>query len=142
LRIHFSAFGFSGIGLAFKNTFGSVLSDLPKEVFLQLVGMKNVFFTFTPNPGAEVKPFVLEDRDNLGDWSRIIVVTFPYAVYGMPLMAIRGSIVHELVHVCLHSETKVGSNDAMEEEADKVAGDWGFTEEIAEMRKYGAKFGL
>ena len=56
LRIHFSTFGLGGIGRVFKTVFGSVLSDPPKEVFLQFVGMKHVFYVFTPNPGAEVKP--------------------------------------------------------------------------------------
>lgn len=141
LRTHFSAYGFASEGWAFKAAFGSILSDLPGEVFLQLVGMRHVFYTFTPNPGAEVKPFVLNDEENAGDWDRILVVPFPYAVYTMPPMARQGSTVHELPHVCVHSD-KAASTDAMEDEADRVAGEWGFKEEIEAMREYGARYGL
>jgi len=134
LRIHFSTFGIGDEGWLFKAAFGSVLSDLPKEVFLQLVRMKHVFFTFTPNSGAEVKHFVIEEGENIGGWDRIVIVTFPYALISMSLTALRGSIVHELVHVCLHSD-KGASDDAMEAETDRVSEEWGFKKEIRTLRE-------
>jgi hypothetical protein len=53
-----------GYGLAenltFKKIFGSVLADLPFEVFEKLCGMKNVFFIYSPMQGSELKVFHLE----------------------------------------------------------------------------------
>jgi len=139
LNCHFGVGGLLGHKNWFKDIFGSVLADLPEEVFLQIRAMKNVLYTFTPNPGAEVKHFFFEENDNHENWDRIVIVTFPFGIIDMSAKAARGMIAHELVHVCVHSDKAI-SNDAMEDEADRIAMEWGFEEEIKAMREYIAEY--
>lgn len=135
LNCHFGIGAMNPDILWFTCAFGSVLADLPEEVFLKIRSMKNVFYTFTPNPGAEVKHFVFDEDDRIENWDRIIVVTFPYEVSFMPPITAKGTIVHELAHVYAHPDQAV-SNEKMEDEADQLPIDWGFEEEIKAMRDY------
>jgi len=135
VKIHFGDFVLGGKGWYVATVFGGVLADLPKEVFTRLVERKNVVYTFTLNPRAEVNTFILDGEEDAKQQGRNTVVTFPYQAVFMPIAALRGTIVHKLVHVYLLSQ-EIASNDAMEDEADKVAREWGFQEETAAMRKY------
>jgi hypothetical protein len=133
LNTHFGLGGLGGPRDWFTSAFGSVLADLPEEVFLKLCGMKNVFFTFTPNPGAEIKPFILVEDIKTGE--ALKVVTFPYVITCSSPGAARGTIAHELAHLYAHPD-KYASDDAMEDEADEIAKSWGFEQEVEEMRDY------
>lgn len=131
LNLHFGIGGHLGGQDYFAVLFGSVLSDLPKDVFLELRSRRNVFYLFTPNEGSEVKHFFFDEK-----WDHVIVVNFPYALSEMDdTMAAKGSIVHELAHVHSHSDSPV-SSDEREDEADKIAIDWGFGAEIEKMREF------
>jgi hypothetical protein len=73
-----SDFGFGGLS-GFKETmvytFGTVLADLPEEVFKKLYASKNLFFSFTPEPGAEIKVFFPEHDIKVGE--KLQLVVFP-----------------------------------------------------------------
>jgi hypothetical protein len=118
----------------FTDVFGSLLGDLPKEVYIKIRQMKNLFFVFNPSFGAEVKIFHLENDLKSGTELRIVV--FPYSDYVMNQKdVLRGGIVHELVHV--FEEHKYGPNDEdIEDKTDEIAKSWGFEKEIKAMRKY------
>ena len=135
VKIQFRDFVFGGKGWYVAAVFGSVLADLPKEVFMRIVERTNVVYTFTLNQRAEANTFKLDGEEDVNQRGRNTVVTFPYQAVFMPIAALRGTIVHKLVHVYLLSQ-EIASNDAMEAEADKVAREWGFQEETAAMRKY------
>lgn len=113
----------------FYKVFGSVLADLSEEVFKKLCGMKNLFLTYTPNPAAEVKIFELEYDIKEGN---LQVVTFPYSSGFLPPKALRGQIVHELVHVY----TGLGAIVDQEDQIDSIAIEWGFGEEIKAAKEY------
>ncbi len=121
----------------FTSLFGSVLADLPEEVFKKIQGMRrNVFFIFTPFPGAEVKIFQMEDRKLEGT---LRIVNFPYDSIFMPPVACRGQIAHELAHIFLEhgcgNEEKQNEED-IEDQTDATAKEWGFEKEIGELRDY------
>jgi hypothetical protein len=113
----------------FYKVFGSVLADLPEEIFKKLCNMKNLFFTYTPNPGAEVKIFELEYDIKEGN---LEIITFPYRWGFLPPNALRGVIVHELVHIY----TGLGAIIDQEDQIDSIATEWGFREEIKAAKKY------
>lgn len=113
----------------FYKVFGSVLADIPEEVFKKLCGMKNLIFTYTPHPGAEVKIFELVRDLKEGN---LQVVTFPYGSGFAPHKALRGEIVHELVHVY----TGLGAIIDQEDQIDSIAIEWGFGEEIKATKEY------
>ena len=129
---HFG-FGLGGEKDYFTTTFGAVLADLSQEVFLKLKEMRNLFFCFTPMPGAEVKQFRLEDDLRAGEVLQIVI--FPYASAFMPPMAIRGEIAHELAHVWLEHRSTT-EHEKQEDETDNLAREWGFVEEIEALRQY------
>jgi pSer/pThr/pTyr-binding forkhead associated (FHA) protein len=113
----------------FYKVFGSVLADLPEEVFKKLCDMKNLLFTYNPNPEGEVKVFGLEHditEDNLQ------AVTFPFCSGFVPPMALRGQIVHQLVKVC----TGLGDVYGQEDRIDSIAIQWGFGEETKAAKQY------
>jgi len=113
----------------FYKVFGSVLADIPEEVFKKLCGMKNLIFTYTPHPGAEVKIFELECDVREGN---LQVVIFPHGSGFVPPKALRGEIVHELVHVY----TGLGTIIDQEDQIDSIAIEWGFGEEIKATNEY------
>ena len=118
-----------------SNAFGSVLADLPENVFKELSEMKNLFFTFTPHAGAEVKRFVLADDFRTGE--KIQIVTFPYTTAFLPLSATRGEIAHQLAHIYgEHNGASGARTDATQRQADQTAKFWGFQEEIRAHRDY------
>jgi len=113
----------------FYKVFGSVLSDLPEEVFMKLCGMDNLFFTYNPNPEGEMKVFEVDHEIPGGN---LRVVTFPYCSGFLSPNALRGEIVHELVHVYK------GVVDIIEQEdqINSTAIEWGFEEEIRAAKQY------
>ncbi len=114
--------GLNDDSLNFSMAFGTVLADLPKEAFLKLREMKNVFYTFVPLPMAMVKTFPLEEKLKA---QSIVVVTFPHFLL-MPEDALRGQIAHELAHVYL-GHTQGGQK--IEDEANNLVKEWGFHKE-------------
>ena len=116
------------------SVFGSVLADLPEDIFKEIITIQNLFFAFTPRFGAEVKSFRLEKGSKSGDM--IQIVTVPYTSSFLPLDAARGEIAHDLAQIYL--KHKYGSKKETEEEADELAKNWGFDEEIEAYRNYEA----
>jgi hypothetical protein len=131
---HFGSGGLNGLKEGMIYTFGSVLADLPEEVFRKLYEAKNLFFSFTPNPGAETKVFFPEHDIKTGE--KIQVVTFPYISDRMPLLALRGQIVHELIYLYHGNEFSMSE---VTEKTDEIARTWGFEEEIRAFRDYWAE---
>ena len=127
---HNFGYGIGGYNWEFTEIFGSVLADLPEEVFKKIQGMKGVYFIFTPNPGAEVKTPVSDVRKG----SQLRIVNFPYQSIFMPTMALRGEVVHELAHV--YQEHAGGSSDKIEDKTDELAKSWGFEKEIKALREW------
>jgi len=115
------------------STFGSVLSDVPKDVFEKLNEMKNLFFIFTPHQGAEVK--ILRLEQDMKAESLLKIVTFPFFDAFMPYDALRGEIAHELAHIYQELDSAIGGNE-IEDEADEIAVSWGFEKEIKAFRDY------
>jgi hypothetical protein len=98
-------------------------SRLVRRKYRRLGKIYNFRKTFTPNPGAQVKGFPLEE-DITDEWLKI--VTFTFASIHMPTDALRGEIVHELAPVYLgHTPMSEGQ----EEEADNLVKEWGFEAE-------------
>ena len=116
------------------SVFGSVLADLPEDVFKKINSIKNLFWAFTSRYGAEVKCFRLENDSKAREL--IQVVTIPYGSSFLPFDAARGEIANALAHIYL--EHKSDSNKEGEEEADEVAKSWGFNDEIEACRDYEA----
>ena len=115
------------------SVFGSVLADLPEDIFKEIITIQNLFFAFTPRFGAEVKSFRLEKGSKSGDM--IQIVTVPFTSSFLPLDAARGEIAHDLAQIYL--KHKYGSKKETEA-ADELAKNWGFDEEIEAYRDYEA----
>jgi hypothetical protein len=130
LNCRFWAGGLDSESEKFTFIFGSVLADLPEDVFKKISAMKNVFYIFTPKPGAEVKIFQLEHDITAGEIIRI--VNFPYSDLFDPALALKREIAHEFAHVYLEHVLGV---EGTEDEADRIAIDWGFEEQIKELPK-------
>jgi hypothetical protein len=113
----------------FYKTFGSLLADLPEEVFKGLCDMKNLFFTYNPNPQGELKVFGLECDITKGN---LHVVAFPYCSGFLSPLVLRGQIVRELAKVY----TDLGEVHGQEDQIDSVAIEWGFCEEIEAAKQY------
>ena len=120
--------------LDFIDIFGSVLADLPENVFKKLYEMKNLFFIFTPCPMSEVKVFKL--KKDMKEKESLTIVNFPYTSYNVPVegfenfskkQLIRGEIVHEIAHVYKGCEIR---SPEIEFETDEIAKSWGFKKEI------------
>lgn len=122
--------GVGGDSAFFTEIFGSVLAELPKEVFEKLIEMKNVLYIFTPFPGAEVKIFQLDENIKAGTLS---IINFPYDSSYMPSEVLRGQIAHELAHVLLEHDC---GSDENENTADETAKLWGFEKEIQALRDH------
>ena len=136
LNVHFGARGVGRDRGFFSQVFGSVLADLPWEVFNELCEMKNLFFTFTRNPGAEVKQFILEHDVKAGQ--KLQIVTFPYASILLPMIdAIEGQIAFQLAYVW--AESNGHRTDELEQEVEEIARSWGFEKQINALRRCEAK---
>ena len=131
-----------GIGLGpahyFTGSFGSVLANLPHNVFLKLKRMRNLFFVFTQFLGGEVK--ILYPLRPLQK-GKICIVTFRLIdIEKMSSDALMGCIAHELAHVYLEQElTSIVSKEAWEDaekEADELAIEWGFEDNIKVLRDF------
>ena len=114
----------------FYRVFGSVLADLPEEVFKTLCGIKNLFFLFSPKPRAETKTFELKNDIKEGELLQVVV--FPSASGSLPQMVLRGEIVRELVQ----AYTSLGIIIEGKDRIDSIAIGWGFREEIKAVREY------
>jgi hypothetical protein len=138
LNTHFGLGSIGGPKEWITYVFGSVLADLPREVFMKIRSMDNLCFIYTPNPCAEVKHIWFEVQD-LSNWEgKIIVVNLPYNTQFMPVEAARGEIAHEIAHVDKHPAGI--SNDEKEKEADETAKSWGFENEIEAHKKYNKEY--
>ncbi|NIS71277.1 MAG: hypothetical protein GTO12_20755 [Proteobacteria bacterium] len=113
----------------FYKVFGSVLADLPEEVFEKLSCMKNLFFTHNPNPGGEAKIFELGDDILQGNQE---IVTFSYDSGFLPPKVLRGEIVQKFLQIY------TGRSNVYEQDPQihSIAIEWGFGEEIKAVRKY------
>jgi hypothetical protein len=116
----------------FYNVFGSVLADLPEEVFMRLSQMKNLFFVYTPNSGGETK---IIDLDHDITEQKLQIVLFPYDSDLLPSTVLRGRIIHELVRVY------TGLVDIVEQEGriDAIAMEWGFKQETKAVKEHPTK---
>jgi hypothetical protein len=110
------------------NVFGSVLADLPEEVFRRLREMTNVLFSFVQDSGVHYGRFCVAEAIHPGDTMHVITVP-PEGVYVSP-GALRGQIICEITRTYDGIET---SSD----EADARATEWGFGPEIEAVRGYG-----
>jgi len=124
---------FGGDQDTFIRLFGSVLADLPEEVFKKISEMKNVVYFFIPFPRTEVKS--LKVSKNLKGMPVKIVIFTHESMY-MPFDAIKGEIAHELVHIFSEHDVNNDDYDKREDEIDEVAKEWGFEKEIVALRKY------
>lgn len=136
LNIHFGASGVGGDRDFFTQVFGSVLADLPWEVFKQLSEIQNLFFTFTRHPGAEAKQFILEHDLKAGQ--KLQIVTFPYACILLSMMdAIEGQIAFQLAYVW--AECNGHRTDEFEQKVEEIVRSWGFEKQINALRRCEAK---
>jgi hypothetical protein len=129
--------GISGPGHKFKCVFGSVLAEMPKNVFNKLRGMKNLFIAYClMMGGAELKFFDLEHNMKVGE--RLIVVVFPFETASRSFDVARGAVAHELAHVYAEHliPGKLKGYDEAEDEADQIAKNWGFDKEIEALRQF------
>lgn len=126
--------GLAGDSKDFTMMFGLTLADLPEETFRKLYRMKNVFYIFTPFPGAEVK--ILNLDENIQE-EQLKIVNFPYDSIDMTRKALKGEIAHELAHISLEHIT---GEDEMEDEADKTVRSWGFEKDLKALKDAHAKY--
>ena len=124
---------FGGDQDTFIKLFGSVLADLPEDVFKKISEMKNVVYFFSPNPRAEVKLLTIDENIKS---ERLKIVVFNHETMYMPFDAIKGEIAHELVHIFWEHDPTHDDYDKREDEVYEVAKKWGFEKEIAALRKY------
>ncbi len=125
--------GFGGDQDTFIKLLGSVLAELPEEVFKKISAMNNVVYFYMPYPRAEVK--LLTVNENMRG-QRLKIVIFSHESMYMPFDAIKGEIAHELVHIFLEHDPAHDDYDKKEDEVNEVAKKWGFEKEIAAFIKY------
>src|SRR4030043_1801211 len=125
--------GFGGDQDTFITLLGSVLADLPEEVFKKISEMKNVVYFFAPFPGVEVKLLTV-DENMKGE--RLKIVVFPHESMHMPFDAIKGEIAHELARILLEHDPAHDDYDKRKDEANEAAKKWGFEKELEALRKY------
>jgi uncharacterized protein with GYD domain len=125
--------GFGGDQDTFITLLGSVLADLPEEVFKKISEMKNVVYFFASFPGVEVKLLTV-DENMKGE--RLKIVVFPHESMYMPFDAIKGEIAHELARIFWEHDPANDDYDKRKDEANEVAKKWGFEKEIEALRKY------
>jgi hypothetical protein len=114
--------------------FGGVVSDLPQGIFFQLLGTRNLFFSF--NDGLA---FV--QQMSLSDFPRnSILCSFSSELLKLSDSCVRGTISHELCHICLgHYQLEIQAirrAGAREDDADQMAISWGFSYEISAVREF------
>jgi len=138
LNCEFWMGGIGGDYQLFTEIFGSVLADLPQNVFEKISTMKNVFYIFTPQPGAEVK--ILRFEHDIMAGETIKIVNFPYTDLFNPLRVLRGEIAHEIAHIYAEHDfvqlMNGKTHEDQEDEADQLAMEWGFKDEIKELREF------
>lgn len=114
--------------------FGSVLADLPEDVFQQLLCTRNLFFSFNDR-------IAFVQAMNLVEFERTaILCVFSEELLKLNDSSVRGTISHELAHIILgHYKAEVQemqTRAAMEGSADRLAEAWGFSYEILKIREY------
>jgi hypothetical protein len=115
----------AGESSVFSAIFGSVLADLPEDVFKKLSEMKNVLYIFTPFPWAEVKIFDLSASIKEG---QIRIVNFPNNSLDMTQKALKGEIAYGLARVLS------GLKGSEDESADETLRNWGFEKELKALK--------
>ena len=113
--------------------FGGVLADLPEGVFFQLLGIRNLFFSF--NDGlAFMQAMSLEGLPKVA-----ILCSLSSELITLSDPRVRGAIAHELSHICLghyQEDAQRGVRAGRENQTDQKAIEWGFEYEISAVREY------
>jgi len=122
----------------FIKLLGSVLGEVPEEVFRKIVTVENVFFGYNPLRQTSAWKFDIPCGNPQGGEVRFI--NFFYETPFMPPAAAKGEIVVGLMY------SVWDKNDPVTEDDIKRAGkDWGFTKEIdawlIELDEGAAQFG-
>jgi hypothetical protein len=111
--------------------FGSVLADLPIEVFADLLNTRNLFFFWSGS-------LAMVQAVNFTEGKPAIFCYFSDRLLQKSDSIVRGAIAHELSHIISrHYEDEVQQLQtvgAMEDEADQRAIEWGFEFEIRAVR--------
>lgn len=113
-----------------KTLFGTFLANLELEAFSQLAGTHNLYLhdmvriaeihRFLPQSPGEIELIQISHSDEMSD------------------SAIVGCLAHEMSHVFLKHSDRVtlGLNLDLEDEANKLAKEWGFEYELGEAQKF------
>jgi len=112
------------VAATFSQLFGSVLVDLPEEVFSKISKMKNLFFLFNPIRQTWAAQFKLKEAIPEGE--NLKIVNYFYQTPYMPRKAARGEIVQGLI-------IAYSDEGLTEERMYEIAKNWGFGEEIREL---------
>jgi hypothetical protein len=113
--------------------FGCTLSNLPLEVFEQLLRLRNLFFSH-----HEAFGYVQSVRLAPGD--EAIYCDFPEKLLALTDVCVTAGIVHELAHIALdHYSAEIQASTTCaqrEDQADSKCIEWGFSFEIETIRGY------
>ena len=121
LQCYFGEEADVNVAANFPQLFGSILTDLPEEVFSKLSRMKNVFFLF--NPVRQTWAALFKLKEAIPEGETLKIVNYFYQTPYMPKKAAIGEIVQGLI-MAYYDE------DLSEDRMYEVAKNWGFGEEI------------
>lgn len=125
LQCYFGEEADANVAANFSQLFGSILVDLPEEVFSKLSRMRNIFFLF--NPIRQTWGALFKLKEAIPEGEILKIVNYFYQTPYMPKKAAKGEIVQGLILAYLGEDLK--SEDMMYE----IARTWGFSEEIKEL---------
>lgn len=112
---------------------GGVLSDLPFEIFDSIRRMTNLYFFYDDG-----KVLASVEEIKIEPWqASIIKVSFSQKSVEFSDFALRGIFAHELGHVDLghySGSIRFQTYGEREDEADRKAVEWGFSDEIRAIR--------
>lgn len=106
-----------------REIFGSVISDLPFEVFQDLRSL-NLIFEWPDRNISSVKSYSLNEN------SKIIVALFPDSISEFGYLTQRGSIVHEIAHIIRKDYELHSTFTEREKAVDDLMRKWGFVDEL------------
>jgi hypothetical protein len=112
------------VAATFSQLFGSVLVDLPEEVFIKISKMGNLFFLFNPIRQTWAAQFKIKEALPVGEVLKI--VNYFYQTPYMPKKAAIGEVVQGLVMA-------YSDEDLTEDKMFESAKNWGFGEEMKEL---------
>jgi hypothetical protein len=125
-RINFSS------NIRLIELFGSIISDLPEEVFCQLLAMRNLFFSFTESL-AFVQGF------DFVEGTPGIFCAFSERLLNLSDTCVRGGIIHELSHIVLGHYSREAQSlslkSELENQANEKAVSMGFEYEILKINE-------